>query len=362
MKKLWKVLKWGLGVLVLYIGGLLLFGTLTDWTPTGEAPAEVWAPANPNAVIQDSTVRLLTWNLGYGGLGNEDFFFYNKGDFFWTEMGGVRMTKERVRANVTGQTTLVGNTAADLYLLQEVDTAARRSHDVNMLAELRDSRPGFVTAFAPNFKSDRVPIPLFQPWDHYGYVTGGLTSLSRYVPKVSTRIQLPGEFPWPTKLFQLDRCALRQVFPTASGKDLVVYNVHLSAYDKGGGIRRQQIEALRAAVLADYEKGDYVIVGGDWNQLPPGFNWFSFNPTVKKIELPASISFDFMPLGWKFVYDPSVATNRESDLPYDNHRTRRTLIDYYLISPNLKIETIKGLDQSFLYSDHQPVYLEVSLL
>ena len=362
MKVLWKVLKLVLGALILYLGGLLVYGTFTDWTPTGKAPADVWATANPNTEIQDSIVRLLTWNLGYGGLGSEDFFFYNKGDFFWTDMGGVRMAKERVRANVDGQTTLVGNTVADIYLLQEVDTAARRSHDVNMLAELRDSRDGYVAAFTPNFKSDRVPIPLFQPWVHYGYVTGGLTTLSRHVPQSSTRIQLPGEFPWPTKLFQLDRCALRQVFPTAGGKDLVVYNVHLSAYDKGGGIRRQQIEALRKAALADYEGGAYVVIGGDWNQLPPGFNWFSLNPTVKQIELPPSISFDFMPLGWKFAYDPGVATNRDSDVPYDSHRTRRTLIDYYLISPNLKIEAVKGLDQSFLYSDHQPVYLEVSFL
>jgi endonuclease/exonuclease/phosphatase family metal-dependent hydrolase len=179
---------------------------------------------------------------------------------------------------------------------------------------------------------------------------------------VAERVQLPGEYPWPTKLFQLDRCALRQLVPVRGGRELAVYNVHLSAYDKDGSIRRQQMAKLKEMVLADYAAGRYVVVGGDWNQMPPGFDWFSLNPTVKTTQLPFTIDFDFMPDGWKYAFDPAVASNRTSAAPYDVKQTRVKVIDFYLVSPNLRIKALKGLEQQFRYSDHQPVYLEVELL
>jgi endonuclease/exonuclease/phosphatase family metal-dependent hydrolase len=363
MEQFWKFLKWTLISLVGYVALILLFGTLTDWQPEG---AETLTPAHQSALapasIQDSLVTLLSWNVGYGGIGAEDFFFYNKGDFFWTDLGTVRMSQDRVEANVSGQTGVLTAIPSDFYLYQEVDTAARRSHYTNQLAEAIAAKPSYQVHYAPNFQSQRVPLPIFQPWDHYGYVHGGLISLAKYREKLAERIQLPGEFPWPTRLFQLDRCALRQVFPTSWGGDFVVYNVHLSAYDEGGNIRRQQMNKVREMVIRDFEAGAYVVVGGDWNQLPPGFNWFSLNPTVETVELPKMIPHDFMPAGWKWAYDPGTATVRESDRPFDGHTNRLSLIDFFLVSPNLRILGAKGIDNGFTYSDHHPVTVKLKFL
>ncbi|MBC6995321.1 endonuclease/exonuclease/phosphatase family protein [Neolewinella lacunae] len=353
-----------LGLLLLYVVGILLFGTFTDWTPKGTQSLPVTAPAaGAPAGIQDSVLRFVTWNVGYGGIGDQDFFFYNKGDFFWTKPGTVRMAKARVAANVFGQEATLKANASDFYLLQEVDTAARRSHYTNQVANARLALPGYFVAFAPNFQSQRVPLPLFQPWDHYGYVVSGLVSAARYPAASAERVQLPGEFPWPSRLFHLDRCALRQLYPVGNaGKMLAVYNIHLSAYDKDGSIRHQQIGALRELALADYAAGHYVVIGGDWNQLPPGFNWFSLNPTVEQIELPKALAFDYLPPGWKYAYDPATATVRESDAPYDAHRSLKSVIDFFVVSPNLRIRSVRGIDQEFMFSDHHPVYLEVELL
>ena len=362
MRKLLKFFGWVIGLFLLYVVGFLVFGTLTDWRPEGTQALPVSQQSAAEPVVQDSVLSFLTWNVGYGGIGDKDFFFYNqKGGFWWTKPGTVRMSKERVIENVGGHGQTLRQHPSDFVLLQEVDTAARRSHYVNQLALLRSARPKYALNFAPNFVSKRVPLPLLQPWDHYGYVVGGIVSMSRFQPSVAERIQLPGEFPWPTKLFQLDRCALRSVYPVQNGKDLVIYNLHLSAYDKGGGIRYQQMQAVRAAALADYEAGRYVVVGGDWNQLPPGFNWFSLNPTVKRTAPPKVVDFDFMPPGWAYAYDPANATVRDSHIPYDTHRTRRSVIDFFLLSPNLTIRKVEGIEQGFRFSDHQPVYLEVEL-
>ena len=364
LRRLLKILGWFTLIIVLYLGGILLYGTLTDWTPTGtELLTETSAPNNGTAPITDSVVTFTTWNVGYGGLGAKDRFFYNDGGFFWTDLGGVRASEEAVREYTDGQGLTLRSTLSDFFLLQEVDTAARRSRYVNQLAGARAAQPEYSVYYAPNFQSNRVPIPLFQPWDHYGYVRGGLVSLSRFHPDTAQRIQLPGEFPWPTRLFQLDRCLLRQVFPTAfDGRNLIVYNLHLSAYDEDGQLRRQQTAALRELAVADYEAGHFVVAGGDWNQLPPGFNWFSLNPTVERTQLPPALGFDLMPPGWKYAYDPATATVRNSDVPFDEAKNRFSVIDFFLISPNLRIRAVKGLGQRFAYSDHQPVYCEVEFL
>ena len=363
LRKSFKFLGYLVLAFVLYIVGFLIFGTLTDWQPEGTVPlAESAGQTAAEPVINDSVVRLMTWNVGYGGIGDKDFFFYNQAaGFWWTKPGTVRMSAERVKSNVVGQEVTLKGNVADIYLLQEVDTAARRSHYINQLAVARGARPDYAAHFAANFKSKRVPLPLLQPWDHYGYVVGGLVSLSRYQPSTAERIQLPGEYAWPTKLFQLDRCALRQVIPVRGGKELVVYNVHFSAYDADGGVRKQQMAKIRELALADYAAGRYVAVGADWNQIPPGFNWFSLNPTVRTTRLPFAVDFEFMPPGWQYAYDPAVATNRTSAAPYDR-KTRRTVIDFFLLSPNLRIRKVRGIEQGFRYSDHQPVYAEVELL
>ena len=363
MRKLLRFLGWVIGLFLVYVIVVLLFGTFTDWQPEGTDPLAANAGQRAEkTMIQDSVLRFMTWNVGYGGIGDKDFFFYNQpGGFWWTKPGTVRMSEERVVANVAGHGTTVQEKGGDFVLLQEVDTAARRSHYINQLDLLRSVKPEYSAYFAPNFVSKRVPLPILQPWDHYGYVVGGLVSLAAYQPASAERIQLPGEYPWPTKLFQLDRCALRQVFPVKGGKELAVYNIHLSAYDKAGNIRRQQMQAVRAAALADYKAGRYVVVGGDWNQLPPGFNLFSLNPTLKRVEPPKVVDFEFMPPGWKYAYDPANASVRKSDVPYDAHRTLRSVIDFFLVSPNVRIRKVEGVEHAFKYSDHQPVVMEVEL-
>jgi len=69
-----------------------------------------------------------------------------------------------------------------------------------------------------------------------------------------------------------------------------------------------------------------------------------------------------MPTGWQYAFDPSVASNRSSAAPYDRFKARRKVIDFFLLSPNLRVKEVRGIEQEFRYSDHQPVYVEVELL
>src|SRR3712207_7070413 len=44
-------------------------------------------------------------------------------------------------------------------------------------------------------------------------------------------------------------------------------NTHCSAYDKGGKMKLEQMKYLSQFIDSEYKKGNYVLVGGDWNQL-----------------------------------------------------------------------------------------------
>ena len=51
-------------------------------------------------------------------------------------------------------------------------------------------------------------------------------------------------------------------------KQLVIINLHLEAYDDGSA-REKQMKVLKDIMVKEYEKGNYVIVGGDFNQTFP---------------------------------------------------------------------------------------------
>lgn len=361
MKRRFYLLGAALLVLVLYIGMVLLFGTLQDWRPQGTQSLTPLAQG-PEGPIADSTLSFVTYNIGYAGLGAESDFFYEQGGFFLALGKRVRPKAKTVDAYLGGSRQIIAQTKADFFLLQEVDSASKRSYYTAQLDTFRTAKPDYSAYYAPNYRVNRVPIPILEPWRAYGQTESGLLSLSRFTATAAERIQLPGEYAWPTRIFQLDRCALLQRFPTSWGKELVVVHLHLSAYDQGGVLKQQQMDFLRALVLQEYQAGNYVVVGGDWNQAPPFFKYNTFapdqeNPSVDGINIPEG----YLPADWQWVYDPTQPTNRSVAAPYNPETTFRGLIDFYLLSPNVQAKLVKTLNQDFRYSDHQPVYLEVLL-
>ena len=71
----------------------------------------------------------------------------------------------------------------------------------------------------------------------------------------------------------LDRCFVVSRFNLSNGKDLVLMNTHNSAYDAGGKLRDAEMPIIRDLMIEEYEKGNYVVAGGDWNQNPPGYDF-----------------------------------------------------------------------------------------
>ena len=352
------ILLFSLGYLM-YVIGALVIGTIQDFKPAPKLNLTVDQKGGI-PTIADSSLSFVTWNVGYGGLGEESDFFFDGGGMLFSGGKMVRPDQPIVEKNVAGAEQFVETTQSPFFLLQEVDRESKRSYFINQYDRFRAKRPDYMSTFSVNYRVNRVPLPVFEPWQVYGKVESGLATLSTYQATENTRYQLPGEYPWPTRIFQLDRCASLHRYPTEWGPDLVVINAHLSAFDKGGVLKAQQMTFLKELLIEEYKKGNYVVVGGDWNQLPPYFPEDAFQPNVPGYDA-INIDPDFMPEGWVWAYDTQVPTNRSVRTPYDKEKSFKTLIDFFLLSPNIQLKKVRGINMEFQFADHQPVYVEVEL-
>ena len=326
---------------------LLIYGTLSDYRPEKEILLTEQADA---PIVKDSSFNLLIWNLGYCGLGDNMDFFYDGGE-------GVRSTRVRVAENMKGVVDFVGTLdSVDFLLFQEVDLDSRRSYRTDQLAVLGALYPDYHSSIGMNYDVFFVPLP---PSNPYGKVSSGIATLGRFQSSKSVRHSFPGNYSWPMGVFMLDRCFLVNRYPLEEGKQLLVINTHNSAYDDGS-LKKEQMEYLHGFLTGEYDKGNYIIVGGDWNQTPFGFQP-EFEKNIFDTEQLTYIEEGYLPGDWTWLFDPGVPTNRRIDIPYDPVVSRTTVIDYYLLSPNLEGVSVHGVNLDFKNSDHHPVLAKIRM-
>jgi len=284
-------------------------------------------------------------------------------DFFKDGGKKVITTEDNCRENVSGIADfLLRNDTIDFIFIQEIDKDSKRSYHVNEYEKISKNLKGYNPYFAMNYDVFFVPVPPSEPM---GKVVSGIATFSKFTPVSSTRYSLPGDFGFPTQLFYLDRCFMVNRYKLSNGKELVCINTHNEAFDEGGTIRKAQMEMLREFVSNEYNSGNYVIAGGDWNQFPPDYKpAFSgnkvFTGQIGNFNL-MGIESDYMQREWKWIYDPATPSFRTVMAAYDPATTPTSVCDFFLISPNIESVYIKCQDLGFANSDHNPVLMKVKL-
>jgi len=324
-----------------------------EYTPLPEKNLQIDGKAKLEKVGKELTV--LTWNLGYGGLGKDADFFMD---------GGVSSKPENiavVNRNIKGILESLSSMESDIYLFQEVDINSGRSFKVSQYEILKNRLTYFEFYFAINFSVYFVPVPVLDP---IGKVHSGMLTGSRFKTDKALRLSLPSVDSWPQKLFHLKRCMLVSRHKIKDHEnDLVVINVHLSAYDDGM-IRNRQMKRVLEYALKEDEKGNAVIVGGDWNQMFPGIkkDQFGIYTTDEKyLSWAQKIDENWTPKGWKWVFDENVPTVRNNESAYESGKNFTTVIDGFLVSPGVKVMEVETFDLDFDFSDHNPVVMKVKL-
>lgn len=344
---LWRGILWFFIVVILFVVGFLAWQTGTEFKPE----ATVNLTIEGQATTIGDTLTLTTYNIGYCGLGAEMDFFYEGGTM-------ARPTEEQLQKYEAGVIDRLHEfKSGDFILLQEVDTFSRRSWYSNQFDLITENFPEYKALFALNYQA-WVPMPVTNPM---GKVRAGLLTLSRMVPESAVRMAFNSGYSWPMSLFMLKRCFLITRFKTQYGNELVLINTHNSAFSDAAEIRKTELAQLKSVMEKEYSKGNYVMIGGDWNQNPTTFDTTLLLPNYLPKLIDPPIPADFLPEGWKFVYDTKHSTNRDVDIPYTEGITRTTLIDFFVISPNIEPFSVQTISTGFTESDHQPVTATVIL-
>jgi endonuclease/exonuclease/phosphatase family metal-dependent hydrolase len=326
---------------------LIGYALISDYKP--DEKTAIYDSDKPEKLTDTAEISLITWNIGYCGLDKEMDFFYDGGKKVITPRDKFDENLEAV------QRFFKNNDSIDFFLVQEIDRKSKRSYNVDQVGIVEDLLKDHYSFFATNYKVFFVPVPPSSPM---GKVLSGVAVFSRFNPLSSVRFQFPGEYGFPKQLFMLDRCFLVNRYPLESGKELLVINTHNEAFDPGE-IRKAQMAYLKEFLLSEYEKGNYIITGGDWNQTPPDFiPEFAINKVNTEQMMMDS---DYLPAEWKWIYDSKTPTNRSVITAYDQSTTTTTVIDHFLISPNITCIMAECLNLNFENSDHNPVRIKVKL-
>ncbi len=254
LKRIGKILLAIIAIAIAVVAALLIFLSVTEFKPASIEDLSVSGESS-KTISQGESLRVVTWNIGYGALGDNADFFMDGGSMVNTA------TEERVEENLNAVMEELTNLNPDVAFLQEVDQDSARSHHINEVAVISGTT-GYESTFANNFKTAFLPYPI----PPIGKVDSGILTLSRYEIDSAERMSLPVPFSWPVSMVNLKRCLnVTHVKLEDSEQELLLVNLHLEAYDDGEG-KKAQTEQLKSLLEEAAANGDYVIAGGDFNQ------------------------------------------------------------------------------------------------
>ncbi len=345
---------WAAAICIILFGAFVLMLTVSEYQPKSEESVEAQKRRGiARSIYEGDQIELLTWNIGYGGLdaSMDSVLVGGKGE--------SETSREQIEANMSGIIELIREQSYDVLFLQEVDREAKRSFGINEAQQLHENLGG-TSMFAQNYRCLFVPYPI--P-GMIGSVNSGIQTLTRLSVKYAERVALNSEHLWPARIWEEKHCLLVTRIPVEeSGRELVLINLHMEAYEDSAR-RQRQMQILTDLMEAEYELGNYVIAGGDFNQVFPDDDFTTYPIRRSEYFKPSKMVSQFYDWRWTFASDRSEPTCRLIDEPYlrRNWWTQLYVMDGYILSPNIELVKIETIQEYFEYSDHNPVSMTVRL-
>ncbi|MEZ5936921.1 MAG: endonuclease/exonuclease/phosphatase family protein [Hyphomonadaceae bacterium] len=274
-------------------------------------------------------LRLMTWNIGYGGLGASSDFIAE---------GGKRLrapSRAAVADNAAGVAATLEAHPADVVLMQELAGPGLLTRNVDVAGAVREAAGEARFYFSPDVRSRIWP--------------GTLSLVHGPAMIVSVDADEPAAVDLPDEPHALAYLIARNYHAMSLDLDVggapwTLINVHLAAYETSG-TRARQLEAVFGYAERRRKEGRAVVIGGDFNMaLRDG--WDSDGPPLPR---------EAFPPGWSIVADASRPTVRGKSGPYVEGVSRVSLIDGFIVSPEVRAVSVETLATGFRYADHQPV-------
>lgn len=333
---------------------LISYSRIEDFLTLQPQPAQ--SGETETKLQTGQTYSVAAYNIGFGAY-TPDFTFFMDGG---SESRAA--SEESVKTQVRAAAERVKSLSVDFALFQEVDTSSTRSYHVNQKEMIRNSFPESCSVFAVNYHSAYLMYPLLQP---HGKSNSGILTLSRYTVTSALRRSLPVSAGL-SKLLDLDRCYSVSRVPVENGRELVLYNVHLSAYGGSEEIRSAQMNMLFTDMKSEYDKGNYCVAGGDFNHDFTGNSAVTLNGEdgAGSFEWAQPFPADMLPQGVlradNYSCGEQLPTCRNCDVPY-REGNYTVIVDGFLYSANVNVTYLDNVQLSFADSDHHPVLMRFRL-
>ncbi|PKP80492.1 MAG: hypothetical protein CVT79_14480 [Alphaproteobacteria bacterium HGW-Alphaproteobacteria-18] len=314
--------------------GIAVFVTLND-----EGIPERRVEAPESLPVAEAPLKLMIWNVGYSGLGEESDFQTDGGQMLRPP------GRKAVEKNLAGIQDVLREEAPDILLMQELAAPGFLTHNVDVLSGVKDALPGYGMVFSSDIRTRLLPGPLGlrHGLGTFAKVAGERTKILRLV-----------EEPAPIMGFIQRRYHVQVTELDVAGAPWVIINVHLSAFDEGAGTRMRQVREVLDLAQSHYQQGKAVVLGGDWNMRLARTD-FAYESDESALFWVHDFPQEILRRGWQIVIDPAVPTTRTNEQPYTAGVNYTTIIDGFIASPNVAVEEVRGLDLGFRITDHQPV-------
>ena len=355
MRKIGKVLGVFLLAVVLLAAGYVGYVFFSYSRIPDHQTLEVVRADTDENVDVNGRYTVVSQNCGFGAYSPDFTFFMDGGTQSWGE------SRESVIENIQMAGQELKSFSPDFVLLQEIDTDSTRSYHVDQRDVLREYFPDMDQAFAVNYHSAFLMYPFYQP---HGASNSGILTFSRF--RIDSAMRRSLEISQSMSRFlDLDRCYSVSHIPVSDGKELVLYNVHLSAYGGSDAIRTSQITQLTQDMAAEYRKGNYCVCGGDFNHDFTGDSTLVLGgSSMTDFGWAQPFPEELLPEGIQrcIDYDDEelIPTCRNCDVPYGPD-CQTFVVDGFLVSDNVEVKSLRNVDTGFSYSDHHPVVMEFAL-
>ena len=353
-----KVILGVLGAILLVVVGYLLYLFISYHRLPDNVELVVNSPKQETELTKaniDTEYSIVTYNVGFGAYTPDFSFFMDGGE------SSVAKSKESVIETISGAADMVKEMEADFVFFQEVDLDATRSYHVNQFDMITETFDSYASNYAINYDSAFLFYPFNEP---HGKSKASLATFSKYEMTSALRRSLPISTSF-SKFFDLDRCYSITRIPVENGKELCLYNVHLSAYGNSDEIRAGQVGMLCEDMKADLEKGNYVICGGDFNHDLKNKEFDAENEYSWAYPFPREMLPENFGLCIDAFSDEEKAimpdSARNADMEYVEGVTFTVTLDGFIVSDNVEVIEYENIHTGYQYSDHDPVWMSFKL-
>lgn len=300
--------------------------------------------ANAPLPQAETPLRLMTWNIGYAGLGEESDFKADGGEMLRPP------GKKVVLKNLDGIQTVLREEKPDIVMMQEMAGPGFLTHSVDVASGVKSALPGYSMFFSSDIRTRLLPKGLS--------LRHGLGTFASRANDGTEIIRITEE-PGTIMGFIKRRYHVQVTEFEVSGQPWAIVNVHLSAFDEGANTRMAQLREVLDLGQSLYQQGKAVAIGGDWNMrlAPTDFAYTADDEAQFWIH---DFPREELRTGWQVVIDPAVPSVRTNEQPYKAGVNYTTNIDGFVVSPNVKVEEVRGVDLGFRITDHQPVIATLS--